>query len=555
MRTSKKKRGLLAPETGHECNKVKSFFSRFGSGLRSAFHKHHQPSVPVISRDVSNHCYSSDDLRTSKEVKVSIAREATDTLSLRKSDRVSSAVHIPNDSHDDSSPQSSHSREVLSPYRNSSAFREELNLKLKNRPGHDRPPKVPAVNKSTGSSDSLISNDSSSPTQKSSNSPHSSQHNTRLSVLTTPNTHESINLTPSSVGASDLISLQHRLAVSRSRNRRPPSRTVDRQSNNTDVEFISFFSPSSTDVLNDSSLLPTPNPHLSLISEEGEHGHQISEKSDTDTLYIDVKNVSDVNNADESTHDNLKSSQANSPVVTRESQRESVQSSQKSDSLKRGSESFIPLDYTAGLNQTTPTPIKPPRKSLGFERIKLNSFNESDNKTPPSLQCNHSTNNDSLHVRPHSMFIPSSGSGGGGGVVEIEVPQILARLKPVTNNELDNDHSDNNKDNENLSPDSSSSSADLTPSLVFIPCKSIVAENADHESDDTKKSVNNSPLPITKKPVLLDIQTTANKYSRSPSPQPITLLRKHSENIQTKPKPENRVSRVMDLVKAFEGSS
>nr|CAH8855463.1 unnamed protein product [Trichobilharzia regenti] len=450
----------------------------------------------------------------------------------RKSDRVSSAVHIPNDSHDDSSPQSSHSREILSPYRNSSAFREELNLKLKNRPGHDLPPKVPAVNKSTGSSDSLISNDSSSPTQKSSNSPHSSNHNTRLSVLTTPNTHESVNLTPSSVGASDLISLQHRLAVSRSRNRRPPSKTVDRQLNNTDVEFISFFSPSSTDVLNDSSLIPTPNPHLSLISEEGEHGQQISEKSDTDTLYIDVTNVSDVNNTDGSTHGNLNASQPNSPVVTRDSQRESVQSSHKSDSLKRGSESFIPLDYTADLDQITPTPIKPPRKSLGFERIKLNSFNESDNKTPSSLQCNRLTNNDSQHVRPHSMFIPSGGSSsGGGGVVEIELPQILARLKPVTNNEVDNHHhSDDNKDNENLSPDSSSA-ADLTPSLVFIPCKSVVAENADNESDDMKKSVNNSPLPNTKKPILLDIQTTGNKYSRSPSPQPITL-RKHNENIQ-----------------------
>ncbi|VDP82365.1 unnamed protein product [Schistosoma curassoni] len=81
MKAFIKKRAPDASDNGSEptsVDKVKSFFSNFGSGLRTAFAKPH-PSVPVTSRDVNNYCYPSDDLKTSKEI-VSTSRETVDAL-------------------------------------------------------------------------------------------------------------------------------------------------------------------------------------------------------------------------------------------------------------------------------------------------------------------------------------------------------------------------------------------------------------------------------------------------------------------------------------------
>ncbi|VDP49316.1 unnamed protein product [Schistosoma margrebowiei] len=82
MKAFIKKRALDASDNGSEptsVDKVKSFFSKFGSGLRTAFVKPQHPSVPVTSRDVNNYCYASDDLKTNKEI-VSTSSETVDPL-------------------------------------------------------------------------------------------------------------------------------------------------------------------------------------------------------------------------------------------------------------------------------------------------------------------------------------------------------------------------------------------------------------------------------------------------------------------------------------------
>ncbi|KAF6774534.1 hypothetical protein AHF37_06278 [Paragonimus kellicotti] len=102
-----------------------------------------------------------------------------------------------------------------------SAFRDELNSKLRLRPAyasHDRPI---AGAKSAGSSGSLISEDSPLCTPKSYTSlPPSGK---RTSTVPTTPASDSVGSSVQSVSPS-MTGLQHKLAVSRQRNRRPPSK-------------------------------------------------------------------------------------------------------------------------------------------------------------------------------------------------------------------------------------------------------------------------------------------------------------------------------------------
>ncbi|CAH8550008.1 unnamed protein product [Heterobilharzia americana] len=382
---------------------------------------------------------------------------------MNKNDRVSSAIHILNDSHN-SSPRSSYSRESLPPFHNATAFREELSSKLRKRPGHDLPPKVPIVAKSTGN----ICH------------PYSPYPST-----TTPlSTHEYINSTPSSVNASGLISLQHRLAVSRPRNRRPPTKTTNHQSDNIDDNFVCFFSPSSSSTnVPINSFISTPNPQLDLIKEEGEvvvvveEEEEINKTSDRATspssFDVDLRNGSSIINTEETIHDSQNSSQFNSPI-SRISLRGSIKSFCKSDSLKRESQPSLQPDYTTGWDHDTPTPYKPPKKGIGFERIKLNSFIESDRIITPLSHNHEVVTGGGQNIRPHSMFIASSVKG--------ETTQNSVKLKPVNIlNDLD-DKQQQQQHDESLSFTSSES----IPSIVFIPCKSSV-EKVSRDCNEAKE--------------------------------------------------------------------
>ncbi|VDP53324.1 unnamed protein product [Schistosoma margrebowiei] len=193
---------------------------------------------------------------------------------MNRGDRVSPAIHILNEPYG-SNPRS-YVRGNASPQ--NSAFREELNSKLRIRPGHNLPPRIATIAKSAESSDSSISNESSSPHQKHLSIPYSPPHSTHVFATTPPNSiHESISSTPSSAGASDLVSLQHKLAVSRPRNRRPPSKAY-RTLNKTDENVVGFFSLSPKHVSTNDNFFSVSNPQLGLIKEESEVIHQISEK-------------------------------------------------------------------------------------------------------------------------------------------------------------------------------------------------------------------------------------------------------------------------------------
>nr|CAX69445.1 hypothetical protein [Schistosoma japonicum] len=547
MKTYKKKRAPSALDNGPEANKVKIFLSRFGSGLRSAFHKPHQPNIPDNSRDDNNCCYSPDDQKTNEGVTVSKSNETVNPPhSLSKGNRVSPAIHILDESRG-SSPQSSCGNDNLSPFHNSSAFRDELNWKLRSRPGHYLPPRITTVTKSAESSDSFVSNESSSPNQKSLHSPYP-PHSTRINTTTpSSSTHESINSTSSSVGTPDLVSLQHKLAVSRPRNRRPPSKTGDRTQNNTDDKFTHFFSPSSSSCTH---ALPTDNVsfsnlQLGLIKEESEIVHQISDKPHQNASTINhlSTRISTVN-TDESIDENSDFSKLDSSL-SRINLRDGMKPTYESDSLKRRSNSHCKSDYlSTSFGQNSVTPSKPPRKNIGFERIKLNPFNDSHHLS--SL-----TSYDGIgdqQVRPRSMFIPS-----GFESHLSSLSHISSKTKHV-NNDLTH-HSDNN---------SLKQSSESIPSIVFIPCKGSVDNNNNTINSSIFNIVNNQtttthseakthiPVSMTKKPDLIDNETKRNRYSRSPSPQSVSLRPKRTENSQINQPSENRVSRVLDLVKAFE---
>ncbi|CAH8575980.1 unnamed protein product [Heterobilharzia americana] len=400
---------------------------------------------------------------------------------------------------------------------------EELSSKLRKRPGHDLPPKVPTVAKFTRSSDSLLSNYSSSPNQKTFASPYSSYPST-----TTPlSTHEYINSAPSSVNASGLISLQHRLAVSRPRNRRPPTKATNHQSENIDDNFVCFFSPSSSSTnVPINSFISTPNPQLDLIKEEGEvvvveeEEEEINKTSDHTTLPssvdVDLTSFSSIINTEETIHDSQNSSQFNSPVSWI-SLKGSIKSFCKSDSLKRESQPSLQPDYTTGWDHDTPTPYKPPKKGIGFERIKLNSFIESDRIITPLSHNHEVVTGGGQNIRPHSMFIASSVKG--------ETTQNSVKLKPVNIlNDLD-DKQQQQQHDESLSFTSSES----IPSIVFIPCKSSV-EKVSRDCNEAKEDINDSGWPIVKKSISIDPEESTNKYSSSSLVQPMPILRKHAEN-------------------------
>ncbi|CAH8576015.1 unnamed protein product [Heterobilharzia americana] len=498
MKTLKKKRGFVAPESAPDSNKVKNFFSRVGSGLRSAFHKPHQHSVPVSNRDVSNHCYSSDDLRTSKELKVSTASATTDGLSLSKTIVfpllfIYWMIHI-----------------IL-------AHGHHIAVKVCRRfimlPLFDHTQQL--------SFDSILK--------------------------------KKINKLYDSFFAG-LISLQHRLAVSRPRNRRPPTKATNHQSENIDDNFVCFFSPSSSSTnVPINSFISTPNPQLDLIKEEGEvvvvveEEEEINKTSDRATspssFDVDLTSFSSIINTEETIHDSQNSSQFNSPI-SRISLRGSTKSFCKSDSLKRESQPSLQPDYTTGWDHDTPTPYKPPKKGIGFERIKLNSFIESDRIITPLSHNHEAVTGGGQNIRPHSMFIASSVKG--------ETTQNSVKLKPVNIlNDLDDKQQQQQQHDESLSFTSSES----IPSIVFIPCKSSV-EKVSRDCNEAKEDINDSGWPIVKKSISIDPEESTNKYSSSSLVQPMPILRKHAENAKAKStSSENRVSRVLDLVKAFEASN
>ncbi|CAI2730165.1 unnamed protein product [Schistosoma spindalis] len=530
MKAFIKKRAPDASDNGPEptsIDKVKSFFSKFGSGLRTAFVKPHHPSVPVTSRDVNNYCYSSDDLKTSKEI-VSTPSETVDALhplSNMKGDRVSPAIHILNEPYG-SSPRSSYIRGNVSP-QNSSAFRDELNSKLRIRPGHNLTPRITTIAKSVESSDSLISNESSSPHQKHLSSPYSLPQSANVFATTPPNnTHESINSTPSSAGASDLVSLQHKLAVSRPRNRRPPSKTYRPTLNKTDENVVGFFSLSPKHISTNNNFFSVSNPQLGLIKEESEIIHQISEKpphKKISNIHLSTEILTV--NTGESISENSDSNKLDSSL-SRLNLRGSVKSAYDSNSLKRKSDSYRKSDcFFTSFDQETITPFKPPKKSTGFERIKINSTSDFHNLTPLA-----SYNGGDQHIRPRSMFIPLSSN-------EIQSSQICLKTKEVNNNLTD--HHDNNRI-------SSKQSSESIPSIVFISCKAPVDNNS-NDTTNTSNNDNNISLKVSnqtthvntetkthisvsmmKKPVLTGVENS-NKYLQSPSPQTVTLRQKHGE--------------------------
>ncbi|CAH8587669.1 unnamed protein product [Schistosoma rodhaini] len=533
MKAFAKKRAPDASDNGPEptsIDKVRSFFSKFGSGLRTAFVKPQHPSVPVTSRDVNNFCYSSDELTTSKEV-FSASNETVDTLhplSNMKGDRVSSSVRILNEPHG-SSPRSSHIRGNVSPQ--NSAFRDELNSKLRIRPGHNLQPRITTIAKSAESPDSLILHESSSPNQKHLSSPYSSPYSTRVFATTPPNsTHESISSTPSSSGASEFVSLQHKLAVSRPRNRRPPSKTCGHALNKTDEDFVGFFSPSPKRVSVNNNFFPVSNPHLGLIKEESEIIHRISEQPHQEIsathLPTEILTVS----TGESISENSNSNKLDSPL-SRLNLRGSVKPAFDWNSLERKSDSYRKSDcLLTSFDQETITPFKPPSKNTGFERIKINSTSDFHNLTPLA-----SYNGGDQHIRPRSMFIPSSGN-------EIQSSQICLKTKDVNNN-LTTDHHDTNLNNAKRSSES-------IPSLVFVPCKASVDNNSDDTTNTNNhdSNVGNNNLKVSnqtthvhtetkthisvsmmKKPVLTGVEENSNKCSQSPSPQTVVLRRKIDE--------------------------
>ncbi|CAH8572949.1 unnamed protein product [Schistosoma margrebowiei] len=549
MKAFIKKRALDASDNGSEptsVDKVKSFFSKFGSGLRTAFVKPQHPSVPVTSRDVNNYCYASDDLKTNKEI-VSTSSETVDPLHPLRGDRVTPAIHILNEPYG-SNPRS-YVRGNASPQ--NSAFREELNSKLRIRPGHNLPPRIATIAKSAESSDSSISNESSSPHQKHLSIPYSPPHSTHVFATTPPNSiHESISSTPSSAGASDLVSLQHKLAVSRPRNRRPPSKAY-RTLNKTDENVVGFFSLSPKHVSTNDNFFSVSNPQLGLIKEESEIIHQISEKPPHQKISnIHLPTEILTVNTGESISENSDSNKLDSSLSGL-NLRGSVKSAYDSNSLKRKSDSYRKSDcLLTSFDQETITPFKPPKKSAGFERIKINPTSDFHNLTPLA-----SYNGGDQHIRPRSMFIPSSGN-------EIHSSQICLKTKDVNKNLTD--HHDNNLI-------SSKQSSESIPSIVFIPCKASV----DNNSNDTTNTSNNDndislkvsnqtthvntetkthiSVSMMKKPVLIDVEENSNKYLRSPSPQTVALRQKFGETSRINPPSEHRVSRVLELVKAFEG--
>ncbi|KAK4470657.1 hypothetical protein MN116_006190 [Schistosoma mekongi] len=548
MKNYKKKRAPSALDNGPEANKVKIFFSRFGGGLRSAFHKPHQPSVPDNSRDANNCCYSPDDQKTSEGVTVTESNKTVNlphSLSnMNKGNRVSSAIHILDESHR-SSPQSSCTNDNLSPFHNSSAFRDELNCKLRSRPGHHLPPRITTVAKSAESSDSLVSNESPSPNQKRLYSPYP-PHSTRL-ITTTPSssTHESINSTSSSPSTSDLVTLQHKLAVSRPRNRRPPTRTHCCTPNNTDDKFTHFFSPSTSSCTN---VLLTDNVsfsnlQLGLIKEESEIVHQINDKphQNASTINYLATPISAVN-TDELIDENSDFSKLDSSLSSI-NLGGCIKPTYESDSLKRVSNSYRKSDLSPSSGQNSVTPSKPPRKNIGFERIKLNSLYDSHHL---SSLTSYDGGGDQ-QIRPRSMFIPS-----GFESHLSSLSQISLKTKHV-NNGLTNDANNN-------------SSKQSSESIVFIPCKGSMDNNNSNINSNNFNIVNNQttleathsemkthvPVSMTKKPDLIDNETKRNRYSRSPSPEAVALRRKRGENSQINQPSEHRVSRVLDLVKAFE---
>ncbi|CAL8095164.1 unnamed protein product [Calicophoron daubneyi] len=256
-------------------SKRKGIFSRLGERISRAFHRHHHSALPKRIKN-GKHSHSTGDIlkdvAEDKYVQKSVndlskhgtvSRQAT----LDVDDRAISIGHIHGAC--GNSPRSSDAD--CSPGFLTSAFRNELNSKLRIRPGLDSTGRT--TNKSAGSSGSLVSNDSLLCTPKSTTTPILSGDGLRTTSMTgatggaTPQP-DSTPTSPTS-SLSNALCLQHRLNVSRQRNRRPPTKAnmdkmhdpLDSPESPKETDLGSFFSS------------PSATSHLGLITEEESEPH------------------------------------------------------------------------------------------------------------------------------------------------------------------------------------------------------------------------------------------------------------------------------------------
>ncbi|KAF8565931.1 hypothetical protein P879_08308 [Paragonimus westermani] len=263
-------------QDSHPKYKRKNFLARMGQRISRAFHRkaHANTSKGIKSKKLS---HSTGDLIKDTQSPKKPGNKYPNTShdagkSLSTEDRAASVGHIQGACA--SSSRSSESDFLPSAFR-PSAFRDELNSKLRLRPAcasHDHPI---AGAKSAGSSGSLISEDSPLCTPKSYTSlPPSGK--CASTVSTTPASN-SVGSSTQSVSPS-MTGLQHKLAVNRQRNRRPPSKlnasvtpnsysVQDESTGGLDTGFADFFtSPWTIQSEGQSSF--TSSSHLDFITEE-----------------------------------------------------------------------------------------------------------------------------------------------------------------------------------------------------------------------------------------------------------------------------------------------
>ncbi|KAF5401897.1 hypothetical protein PHET_04892 [Paragonimus heterotremus] len=512
-------------QDSHPKYKRRSFLARMGQRISRAFHRkaHANTSKGIKNKKLS---HSTGDLIKDTQSPTKPSKKYPNNshdagTSLSAEDRAASVGHIQGACA--SSSRSSESDYLPSAFR-PSAFRDELNSKLRLRPActsHDRPI---AGAKSAGSSGSLISEDSPLCTPKSYTSlPPSGK---RASTVPTTPASNSVGSSAQSVSPS-MTGLQHKLAVSRQRNRRPPSKLTpnvtpnsysvqDESTGGLDAGCADFFtSPWTIQSEGQSSF--TSSFHLDFITEEENeplaaaqvpanttppvsHSKSILKRATRCDPVNPLDNPEDCAISKRRSHPTTESDSENAKLARPDS---SSSNSFNSSSLERR---VTVLESPVSLSDE-------PRPAPRYKHLVPNDSGTEETLLEPGRRL----------ARPRSMFVstplchpavkmhaPSSGAS----------PPITLRKVPVVE-------------------DAPSSSPEVEHAQIEPPCST-------HDTDEDS-------------PCLRSVADRASIFGATlHTPKPVARtsdsepMLRHSPIDQTPTTKQNRASRVFDLVKNFE---
>lgn len=501
---------------GARRHKRPSFFRKLGDRIRRAFHRkprgHRAQIDERFSRSTGDLTSNSpDSKKKSADVfSPSGGRRELPGSSLSAEDRAVSEGHIL--SACDSRNQPS---EFLCPKAAflSSDFRNELNSKLRLPPGTGF--------KTAGSSGSLASDDSTffNPVVGS---------DERLSLGDTPNTPDSgVAVKSSFLPSPSLACTQHKLAVSKQRNRRPPtlfgaSTPVQEPQNRTllDSSCANFFNTSGL------SLSGAHLTRLDFISEE--ENELQSSTPQTPMLASQISRselVVPPCGASGETADKLRSQAETTAAINTIPLPESIDSTIEAEPVH----SFFPQD-SGGLDTSTSQPPFIHRNSVNLHSTHKRTLSDNEDDRDSSHSQESPISRPTL--RPVSMYVGTStvsSSTPNGDTRRVSPLHPRKRLQTtdcymgvgVSNNECRTDD------------------ADVVSKL------SDAAESEIHEDEPELKSV-------ADRASVFGAVLHSPKPGPPPPPDPAQVRRRNMEQIEATA--NNRASRVFSLVKNFEQS-